>query len=78
MLNKEDCEALDLLLNLAKTSDGIDSVDISYSKDLGWRVVAWPHQIQIDKDYDYIYKKERLADRCRSAIVNLVQNKLEG
>ena len=78
MLNKEDCEALDLLLNLAKSSETIDSVDFSYSKDYGWRVVAWPHTIELEQDYGYTYKKERLSARCREAIVRMVQSKLEG
>ena len=79
MLNKDDVEQLDKLLSLVKNSSGYDTVDISYSKQDGWRVNVYPHVINIQDDYGYSgFYKKRLGKVCLDRIAWLVQKKLGG
>ena len=79
MLNKDDVEQLDKLLGLVKNSSEYDSVDISYSKEGGWRVNVYPYSLVVGEYYgDHAYKKERLGKLCLDRIAWLVQKKLGG
>jgi hypothetical protein len=79
MLSKDDTEQLDKLLNLVKTSKDYDLVDVSYSKQEGWRINVYPHTIDTSDDYGYSgYTKERLGKLCLDKIAWLVQKKLGG
>ena len=78
MLNQEDCEKLDKLFRLIKSSPEYDQVTVSYNKDLGWHVDVWPDMAtSLPGDNDY-WHKDRVGNVINLTLAALVQKKLGG
>ena len=77
MLNRDDCESLDKLLTLVKSSDEIVSIEFYYDKKAGWNIHSHPFDGS-ENPNGLVFQKERLGVACLRKISLLVQKKLGG